>query len=272
MNETDAIHEKFVFFSARKEQETMFRVLEMVLALELDEIRIEYRDRPAISFSHFNDRAKKIIMSLESPEKVEHLDGIFSGGGTFELRGGTFSFTIPAEQYNFEVIDSMRHILSPVFPVCIFHNPYIWGVDLYELYERERLFETRTFISRSQRLEDPQIDIFRRDEGIIFKFRFHLKDSFSLGVSGGKTATSGYLQDGSERISGKGLSDTSVTNIDEGVRFLHPVFVDLIESIRKRNYEGMEVLHLYCIDRPLFRKTEPRTKLGIKIKSMLYDR
>lgn len=242
MNETNnqsGIHEKFAFFSARKERETLFRVLETVIALPLDIIQVEYRDRPDERFTNFNDRSKKILMNLDHTDKIERVSGSFDGGGDFELKGGTFTIIIPSDQYNFEVIDSMRRILSPVFPLCIFQNPYIWGVDCYQEYERDRFFELRGYTYRSQRLEEPQVDIFRRDEGVITKFRFHLKEQEST---------------------------------DEGIRFLHGIFTEMLESLAKRAYEGIEVLHRYCTDRPQFRRLEPRTKLGIKIKSMLYDR
>lgn len=240
MNEdAGLIHEKFVFFSARKERETLSTVLDMILTLAIDRLTIDYRDRPSEEYRHFNDRTKKIVRNLEHADKVEGLVGEFSGGGLFELRGSALTITIPSDQYNFEVIDSMRRILSPILPLCIFQNPYIWGIDLYEAYERDRFFETRRFTFRSQHLEDPQIDIFRRDEGIIYKFRFHLAND---------------------------------PEVDEGFRFLHPLFDDLAESLAKRSYEGLEVLNLYCADRPAFRRFEPRTKLGVRIKSMLFDR
>jgi hypothetical protein len=41
------------------------------------------------------------------------------------------------------------------------------------------------------------------------------------------------------------------------------------QGLLKRNYEGLEVLHLYCTDKPTFRRHEPRTKLGKDIKSIL---
>lgn len=233
------IHEKFAFFSARKERETLFRVLETVLALPLEIVQIEYRDRPDERFTNFNDRSKKILMNLDHTDKIERVTGSFEGGGDFELKGGTFTIIVPGDQYNFEVIDSMRRILSPVFPMCIFQNPYIWGVDCYQEYERERFFETRTYTYRSQRLEEPQIDIFRRDEGVITKFRFHLRE---------------------------------IEEVDEGIKFLHGIFTEMLDSLHKRGYEGLQVFHLYCTDRPQFRRFDPRTKLGIKIKSMLYDR
>ena len=136
----------------------------------------------------------------------------------------------------------MRKILSPVFPICIFKNPYIWGVDLYEDYSRECFFETRNFAFRSQHLEDPQIDIFRRDDGIIFKLRFHLNQ------------------------------DLQCLDMDEGVKFLQPIFKDLSDCIKKRSYEGIEVLSHYCTNKAEFRRFETRTKLGHKIKSMINDR
>jgi len=242
MNDTSAIHEKFVFFSDRKEGDILSHFLETILFLPLENLAIEYSDRPDEEFSHFNERTRKILLTQISQGKLKRLFGEFSQGGSYELKGGSFSITMFPDQYNYEVVDSMRKILSPVFPMCIFKNPYIWGVDLYEDYTRECFFETRTFTVRSQHLEDPQIDIFRRDDGIIFKFRFHLHD------------------------------DYRDFDMDEGVKFLHPLFNDLSECLKKRAYEGLEVLFQYCSNKGELRRFETRTKLGQKIKSMLKDR
>ncbi|MBF0543136.1 MAG: hypothetical protein HQM08_01820 [Candidatus Riflebacteria bacterium] len=239
MQENGEIYEKFVFFSEKKERETLHQVLAMVLSIPLGEVNFSYSDRPDESFSHFNDRTKKILRNLEGATKVEKISGVFEDGGCFELKGGTFTIAVPTDQYNFEVVDSMRRLLSPSFPLCIFRNPFIWGADLYQNYERERFFETRRFIFKSQHLEDPEIDIFRRDEGIIYKIRFHLKEQ---------------------------------QETDEGIKFLHQIFIDLLENLGKKSYETMEILFLYSSDRVLFRNFSPRTKLGQRVKLMLYDR
>ncbi|MBF0407732.1 MAG: hypothetical protein HQM10_10285 [Candidatus Riflebacteria bacterium] len=233
------IYEKFVFFSEKKERETFPFVMSLLLTLQLSEINIIYSDRPDESYYNFNDRTKKILLSLEGVSRIERINGMFEDGGCFEMKCGAFTVAIPSEQYNFEVVDSMRKLLSPLFPLCIFRNPFIWGADIYQTYERDRFFETRAYISKSKHLEEPEIDIFRRDEGIIYKIRFHLNISHET---------------------------------DDGIKFLHQIFCELLENLGKRSYESMEVLHLYCSDRSSFRGLSPRTKLGHKIKLMLFDR
>jgi hypothetical protein len=236
------VHEKYFFFSERKETEVYQSALDMLLSLQLDQVEIEYPDKPDEQFSHINERNKKILLSLPGNGKITSIHGEFSQGGFFDLKGGALSITMPQEQYNFEVVDSMRKLLTPTFPLCIFQNPYIWGVDLCEPYEREKFFETRSFTVRSQHLEDPQIDIFRRDDGIIFKLRFHLQE------------------------------DHAAIGIDEGVKLLYPIFCDFQDCLKKRSYEGLELLHLYCTDSPAFRRFSPRTKMAIRIKSLLRGR
>lgn len=241
MSETGEIFEKYVFFADRKE-DALNSVLEGIFSLSIDRVAVEFADRPDEEFTHINERTKKIILSLPSPGKIKRVYGEFTQGGTYEWKSGTLSISIPPDHYNFEVVDSMRKILSPTFPICIFRNPYIWGVDLYEDYNRERFFTTRTFITRTQLLEDPQIDIFRRDDGVIFKLRFHLSEKL------GEMA------------------------VDEGIKMLYPVFSDLLDCLKKGYFEGLEVLHLYCTNLPDFRKFDPRTKMGHKIKSLLKER
>lgn len=239
MNETCDIFEKYVFFSSRKDREILANVLETILAMPLERLTITRSDRPDEEFVTFNDRTRKILQNLEKPERIEAVRGDFELGGMFELRGGELAITIPAEQYNYEVVDAMKRFLSPIFPMCVFKNPYIWGVDLYEDYEREHFFAVRRFGSRSQHLEDPEVDIFRRDDGIVYKLRFHLRE---------------------EEL------------IEPGIHHLAPLFEGLLDSLGKRAYEGLEVLHRYCTDRSSFRLVEPRTKLGRDIKSVLSQR
>ncbi len=238
MNDTENIQETFAFFSNRKEQETLQTVLSAILALPVDQITVEFPNRPDEQFRHINDRSRKIIMSLPSQQKISRLAGEFSDGGSFSLHGSTLLITLSADQYNFEVSDTMRKVLSPIFPLCIFRNPYIWGIDMYLPYERQTLFETRNFIVRSQLLEDPQIDIFRRDDGIIFKLRFHLAGEHEF---------------------------------EEGMRLLHSLFEEIQETFMKGNYEPLELLHLYCSDRRQYRSFTPRTKLGNRFKAIIAD-
>ena len=239
MSEMTTIQETFAFFSVRKEQETLQTVLSAILALPVDQLTVEFPNRPDEQFRHLNDRSRKILMSLPASAKISRISGDFSDGGTFSIHGSTLIITLSADQYNFEVSDTMRKVLSPIFPLCLFKNPYIWGVDLYHPYERQMLFDTRNFIFRSQLLEDPQIDIFRRDNGIIFKLRFHLEEN---------------------------------PEFDDGIRILHPLFEEIQETFAKGNFETLELLHLYCSDRRQYRSFSPRTKLGNRFKAIIADR
>ncbi|NLI75308.1 MAG: hypothetical protein GX442_02555 [Candidatus Riflebacteria bacterium] len=238
MTEPDQVFEKYGFFSSRKGREIFSHVLETLLPLSVDEVTITYSDRPDESFRHINDRTRKILVNHPDSDKIDTIVGTFADGGSFELRGGTLTISVSSDQYNFDLVDSMKRFLSPVFPVCVFQNPYIWGVDLYEGYTRELFFETRAFIARNPHLEEPEIDIFRRDDGIIYKFRFHPREELS---------------------------------VDEGIRHLAPFFMDLGQALRKRMYEGLEVLHTYCTEKASFRRLEPRTKIGRDVKSILSD-
>jgi len=239
MTEMDDIFEKYAFFSNRKERDVFVNVLDAILSVSLERVFIKYMDRPNEEFTHLNDRTKKILFNLTRPDKIETIGGEFSEGGFFDLTGGILSISITSDQYNYELVESMKRFLSPIFPICVFRNPYIWGVDLYEDYDRERFFETRCFISRSKLLEDPEIDIFRRDDGIVYKFRFNIREYYE---------------------------------VDDGIRFLAPLFLNLLEAVKKKSYEGIEILYMYCIDRARFRKFEPRTKLGRDLKSALSER
>ncbi|HNV71031.1 MAG TPA: hypothetical protein PKO06_15115 [Candidatus Ozemobacteraceae bacterium] len=238
MNEMENIQETFAFFSVRKEQETLQTVFTAILALPVDQVSVEFPNRPDEQFKHINDRSRKILMSLPSQQKISRISGDFSDGGSFSLHGSTLLITLSSDQYNFEVSDTMRKVLSPVFPLCIFRNPYIWGIDLYLPYERQTLFDTRNYIVRSQLLEDPQIDIFRRDDGIIFKLRFHLAGDHEF---------------------------------EEGMRLLHALFEEIHETLAKGSYEPLELLHLYCADRRQYRSFSPRTKLGNRFKAIIAD-
>ena len=242
MDKMTQIFEKHVFFSARREVETLSAVLDVLLTLSVDSLNVEYHDRPNQHFSGFNERSKKIIASLPDPQKIDRVTGEFTEGGRFELRGGTFAIAVSADEYNFEVVDSLRRLLSPVLPLCVFRNPYIWGVDMFLDYQRESFFQARKFTARSQKLEEPEVDVFRRDDGVIFKFRFHLKEEYDE------------------------------QDLDAYLKVIHLVFDDFLEALRKGAFEGMEVFFQYCTDRPGFRKTEPRTKIGQRVKALLNPR
>jgi hypothetical protein len=85
-------------------------------------------------------------------------------------------------------------------------------------------------------LDEPEVDVYRRDNGIIHKYRFFLENEFDH---------------------------------EEGLKFIEPFFKAMLTGLKKRNYEGLDVLHTYCSDKQKFRGLEPRTKLGKDIKSIL---
>lgn len=238
MTDADTIFEKHAFFSTGKFRTIYTDVLERVFSLQLADIFVEYADQPDERFSSLNDRTMKILLNMPKPEKITRIEGHFADGGEFSLIGGMLAISVLSDQYNYDLIEAMKNFLSPLFPVCVFQNPYIWGVNLYQPYERDLFFEARRFAARSRLLEDPEVDIFRRDDGIIYKFRFHLKNEMEL---------------------------------DEGIRFLEPIFVNLLEALQKGALEGIEVLHLYCTDRSTFRTFSPRTKMGKELKGILGD-
>lgn len=231
------ILEQHVFFGNRKDREIFQTVLEKIFTFIVRDIEVEYLDRPSEIYSTVNDRTQKILFSIDKPEKISTFSGKFSDGGSFKLIGGNLYVNMSEEEYNYELLDSLKNFLCPVFPLWMFKSPYIWGATVYEDYERQHFFEVRKYSERSLSLDLPEIDIYRRDNGIIHKYRFFPKEEFE--------------------------------SVEDGFKTLGPVFESLRAGLLKRNYEGLEIFSLYCTNRPLFRKTEPRTKLGKEMKSIL---
>ncbi len=236
MNADDIIIEQHLYISDRKDREIFQTVFEKVFAFPVDGVTVEYTDQPDEHYSNINDRTKKILANLQKPDKMSCFSGRFADGGSFKLQGSCLHISVRESEYNYDLIESLKNFLSPVFPVWLFRNPYIWGATIFEDYERQHFFDVRNFSVRSRLLEEPEVDIFRRDNGVIHKYRFFTKEEYEP---------------------------------EEGLRFLAPFFQSLRQGLQKRNYEGLEILHLYCTDKPTFRKIEPRTKLGKEIKSIL---
>ncbi len=231
------IYEKHVFVCAKKGQDTLDAMLEQLLMQSLSELIFCFDDRPDERFDNFSSRSLKIIKDAIHGGKLTTMGGSFSSGGCFSYSGGRLTYAIPTEDYNFEVVDSLKNLLSPLFPIALLRNPFIWGITLYLPYTRERLFDTRNFSHRSQLLEEPEVDIFRRDEGVIYKLRFHLRD---------EPAT-----------------------MDDGIKELERTAIDMREAVERRNYEGLEMLNRLCVDAAGFRRYDPRTKLGRELKQLV---
>ncbi len=236
MDTSDSIIEQHVFISERKDREVYQAAFEKIFTFPVGEILVEYADQPDESFNTVNDRTKKILLNLSKPEKVTCISGRFNDGGNFRLQGNSLFVSVGETEYNYDLIDSLKNFLGPVFSLWIFRNPYIWGATIFEDYERQHFFEVRNFSARSRLLEEPEVDIFRRDNGVIHKYRFFTREEFTA---------------------------------EEGIKALVAPFSSLKAGLQKRNYEGLEVLHMYCTDKPSFRKFEPRTKLGKDIKMIL---
>lgn len=234
-NESEII-ESHIFISNRKEREIYLSVFQKIFTFPVADISVSYQDRPDEFYSTINDRTKTILINIPKPEKITSISGHFSDGGSFRLENGNLYVVMREDEYNYELLEALKNFLNPTFPLWIFKNPYIWGVTIYESYDRQHFFEVRKFSNRSRKLEEPEVDIYRRDDGIIHKYRFFLREEIDP---------------------------------EDGMRYLEPYFKDMIESLNKRNYEGLEVLSLYCTDKKAFRRFEPRTKLGKDIKSIL---
>lgn len=237
MSNESPIIETHIFFSNRKDKDIFKNTLERAFAFAVENISIQFEDRPDEYYKTVNERTKKIILSIPKPEKITKIDGMFSDGGSFSLQNNNLIIIVHEDEYNYELLDSLKNILNPIFPLWLFKNPYIWGATIYEDYERQHFFDSRNYSARSQKLDEPELDIYRRDNGIIHKIRFFTKDSYE--------------------------SD------EEGLKALAPVFQELRESLEKRNYECLEVLRNYVIDKPKFRHMEPRTKQAKDIKAIL---
>lgn len=237
MSNESPILETHVFFSSRKDKDILKNTLEKAFAFPVEDISVEFEDRPDEFYKTVNDRTKKILLSIPKPEKITKIEGVFSDGGTFKLENNNLTIIVREDEYNYELLDSMKNVLSPIFPLWMFKTPYIWGATIYDDYERQHFFDSRNYSVRSQKLEEPEIDIYRRDNGIIYKARFFTKEVFE--------------------------------SAEEGIRALAPAFQELRESLLKRNYEGLEVLRTYVMDKPTFRHMEPRTKQAKDLKSIL---
>ncbi len=237
MSNDSPIIETHIFFSNRKDKETVKNTLDRAFDFLVENITFQFEDRPDEFYKTINERTKKIILSIPKPEKITKIEGVFSDGGSFSLQNNTLKITVREDEYNYELLDSMKNILGPVFPLWMFKNPYIWGATLFEDYERQHFFDARNYSARSQKLDEPELDIYRRDNGIIHKIRFFTKNIYE--------------------------SD------EEGLRSLAPIFLELRDSLNKRNYECLEVLRNYVVDKPKFRHLEPRTKQAKDIKSIL---
>jgi len=236
MNESDPVLEQHIFLSERKDHEIFRAAFDRIFAFPVADIDVEYSDQPNEVYSTVNDRTKKILVNLARPDKISCISGRFSDGGEFRLQNSNLHVCIRESEYNYDLISNLKNFLTPVFPLWMFRNAYIWGVNVYEDYERQHFFEVRKYSARSQHLEDPEIDIYRRDDGVIHKYRFFMREQCEP---------------------------------EEGLKLLAPHFNSMRQGLQKRNYEGLEVLHLYCTDKPAFRRLEPRTKLGKDIKSVL---
>jgi hypothetical protein len=237
MSHNNEILESHVFVSDRKEKQICLNVFEKVFTYPLEFVLVEHVDQPDEIHKTINDRAKKILLNIPRPEKIKRISGRFSEGGSFYLENGDLHIQVSENEYNYELVDSLKGFLSPTFPLWLFKNPYIWGATIFEAYERQHFFESRSFSCRSKKLDDPEIDIYRRDDGIIHKYRFFLHQNYD--------------------------------EPEEGLRFIESYFKNLITGLRKRNYEPLEVFQKYCSDKSSFRQFAPRTKLGKDIKSIL---
>lgn len=236
MSHSSEVIERHVFISNRKEREIYLSVFEKIFTFQISDVSVEYVDQPDVTYSNINDRTKKILLNIAKPEKITCISGVFDDGGSFRLQHGNLHVLVREDEYNYELLESLKTFLGHTFPLWIFKNPYIWGATLYEPYDRQHFFEERNFSFRSRRLEEPEIDIYRRDDGIIHKYRFFTREELDQ---------------------------------EEGMKYLESYFKSMIDGLKKRNYEGLEVLHLYCTDKRAFRKMEPRTKLAKDIKSIL---
>ena len=235
MSNESPILETHMFFSNRKNKDIFKNTLEKVFAFPTENISVEFEDRPDEFYKTINDRTKKILFSIPKPEKISKIEGVFIDGGSFKLENSNLTFLVHEDEYNYELLDSMKNVLGPIFPLWMFRNPYIWGATLFDDYERQHFFDSRNYSVRSQKLEEPEIDIYRRDNGIIFKARFFAKQSFDV----------------------------------EGLKTLATVFQNLRDSLLKRNYEGLEVLQTYVTNKSAFKHMEPRTKQAKELKSIL---
>lgn len=237
MQEDIDIIEYHLFVSESKINESFRYVFEWIFLHPVDNILIQYIDKPDEFYSTVNSRTKKILLNLDKPEKIESVTGHFSEGGQFKIIGNKLFVFMAENEYNYFLLEALKNFLGFIFPIWLFKNPYIWGANLFEQFDTGLFREVAGYVVKSKLLEEPEVEIYKRDDGLIQKFRFFVNENFET--------------------------------TEEGLRFLATNFSQLHQAVQKKNYEGYEVFYYYCFDRFEFRKFEPRTKIGKQIKSIL---
>ena len=70
MSNESPILETHVFFSSRKDKDILKNTLEKAFAFPVEDISVEFEDRPDEFYKTVNDRTKKILLSIPKPEKI----------------------------------------------------------------------------------------------------------------------------------------------------------------------------------------------------------
>ncbi|NLM17273.1 MAG: hypothetical protein GX221_06110 [Candidatus Riflebacteria bacterium] len=238
MSEKNGLLELHVFSSSRKFRDIYKPVLETLFDCSLENISLKYADRPDEFYSNTNDRTQKILVNSPDIDKIENISGHFLYGGDFEFSRNKLTVAVDEFNYNYEMLAAIKKLLSPIFSRWIFRNQYIWGFNLYEDYDKNHFFALSEYIFRARKLETPEVDIYRHDNGIIHKYRFFTREN--------------YMED-----------------FSEGLKAIDDAFSGIEQAFKRGNYEPLEVLYLYVSDKNKFRKYQPRTKVAKDIQQLI---
>ena len=94
MSNESPIIETHIFFSNRKDKDIFKNTLERAFEFPVENISVQFEDRPDEFYKTINERTKKIILSISKPEKITKIEGIFSDGGSFSLQNNNLTIIV----------------------------------------------------------------------------------------------------------------------------------------------------------------------------------